>query len=377
VQGEEGLPPDVAALRVDLLCVIAPTEAGAILDAIDEFAQGVSRAARGANASTVGRAREEATGRVAQRFLTLEDATPLLRLLEELYVRARPVNDVLGAEWIRMSIIRGDGEDNRRLVMFWQDMERLYASLAVLQIPIEWQGDTIEQVRPEFAYLVANALNGQAREVAAADVYRLALELNPRHAWSGNNLGYMILERGGDIAEAAKLIELAHEELPEEASVTDTIGWLRYKQGQIEDQTFGDGTVRPGAVSLLEKCVEMPDGQGNWEIHDHLGDALWRRGRDDADRARALAEWQTALISVRDDIVMASMANQQSPQLPDLRRREAEIQAKVRAAGDPAVARDAVPVPAMSIPTTFTPLPEPRRPNAQDRQPNGVDLLMP
>lgn len=377
VQGEEGLPPDVAALRVDLLCVIAPMEAGAILDAIDEFAQGVSRAARGANAATVGRAREEATGRVAQRFLTLEDATPLLRLLEELYVRARPVNDVLGAEWIRMSIIRGDGEDNRRLVMFWQDMDRLYASLAALQLPIEWEGDTIEQVRPEFAYLVANALNGQVREVAAAEVYRLALELNPRHAWSGNNYGYMILERGGDIAEAARLIEMAYEQLPNEASVTDTIGWLRYKQGQLEDQTLADGTVRLGAVSLLEKCVEMPDGAGNWEIHDHLGDALWRRGRDDADRARAVAEWQTALTSVRDDIAMASMANRQSPQFPDLRRREAEIQAKVRAAGDPAVARDAVPVPAMSIPTTFTPLPEPKRSNVQEREQNGVDLLMP
>jgi tetratricopeptide (TPR) repeat protein len=382
VQGDGAWPADLAALRVDLLCGNAPEGAGAILDAIDVFAQSVSRGAGGgaggggANAATVGKARQDATGRVAQRLAAMEDATPLLRLLEELYVRSQPVSDELGAEWIRMSIIRGDAEDNRRLVMFWQDVERLHMSLAALQIPIEWEGDTIEAVRPEFAYLVANALNGQVREAAAAEVYKLALELNPKQGWSGNNYGYMILERGGDIAEAAKLIEMAHEQLPEEASVADTIGWLRYKQGQMDDQTLADGTVRLGAVTLLERSAAMLGGEENWEILDHLADALWRRNRDEGDRKKAIDSWGLALASIRQEIMMIRMTNEQSPRLADHQRRQREIEAKLQAVKDPAVVHDAVPIAPIGIPAVFTPLPEPGRPGMQPQQ-QGVDLLMP
>jgi len=382
VQGDGAWPADLAALRVDLLCGNAPEDAGAILDAIDVFAQSVSRGAgggaggAGANAATVGKARSDATGRVAQRLAAMEDATPLLRLLEELYVRSQPVSDELGAEWIRMSIIRGDAEDNRRLVMFWQDVERLHMSLAALQIPIEWEGDTIEAVRPEFAYLVANALNGQVREAAAAEVYKLALELNPKQGWSGNNYGYMILERGGDIAEAAKWIEMAHEQLPEEASVMDTIGWLRYKQGQMDDQTLPDGTVRPGAVTLLERSAAMLGGEDNWEILDHLADALWRRNRDEGDRKKAIDSWGLALASIRQEIMMIRMANERSPRLADHQRSQREIEAKLEAVKDPAVAHDAVPIAPIGIPAVFTPLPEPGWPGMQPQQ-QGVDLLMP
>jgi tetratricopeptide (TPR) repeat protein len=47
VQGDGAWPADLAALRVDLLCGNAPEGAGAILDAIDVFAQSVSRGAGG------------------------------------------------------------------------------------------------------------------------------------------------------------------------------------------------------------------------------------------------------------------------------------------------------------------------------------------
>jgi tetratricopeptide (TPR) repeat protein len=163
--------------------------------------------------------------------------------------------------------------------------------------------DTLARARGELAYTLGNMLDASERKDAALAAYRTALRYNPDHAWAANDLGYSLVERHERLEEAERLLEHAYRLKPDEPSIADSLGWLRYKLGQWEDQTLPDGTKRPGAVSLLTSATSLPEGDSRGVIHDHLGDALWRAG----ERARAEAMWARAqqllvgqLVQIRD-----------------------------------------------------------------------------
>ncbi|MFG0242441.1 MAG: hypothetical protein ACF8R9_06640 [Phycisphaerales bacterium JB054] len=172
---------------------------------------------------------------------------------------------------------------------------------AAMPDPVPMQ--TVDEGRGCVAYLLANALQGEGRETASLDVFRLALEYYPDHAWAANDLGYFLVERHERLDEAEMLLERAYRLKPAQASIADSLAWLRYKTGQFDDATRPDGSTAPGAVTLLRAAVVLPGGESNPTIHDHLGDALWRSG----DRERALSSWIRAqqllfdrLVTLRD-----------------------------------------------------------------------------
>lgn len=172
---------------------------------------------------------------------------------------------------------------------------------AAMPDPVSMQ--TVDEGRGCVAYLLANALQGEGRETASLGVFRLALEYHPDHAWAANDLGYFLVERHERLDEAEMLLERAYRLKPAQASIADSLAWLRYKTGQFDDATRPDGSTAPGAVTLLRAAVVLPGGESNPTIHDHLGDALWRSG----DRERALSSWIRAqqllfdrLVTLRD-----------------------------------------------------------------------------
>lgn len=144
---------------------------------------------------------------------------------------------------------------------------------------------TLDDARAELAYIVANVLASSDRQQAAFDAFRTALRFNPDHAGAANDLGYTLLTLEQNLDEAERLIAHAHELEPDDANIADSLGWLRYKTGVIEDQRGEDGGVIEGAVTLLRRAVTLPDGESSPTIHDHLGDALWRSGKREAARA--------------------------------------------------------------------------------------------
>lgn len=174
---------------------------------------------------------------------------------------------------------------------------RRFTSGAVMSDPVPIR--TIEEGRGSVAYLLANSLYNSGREDAAIEAFRLALEHYPEHAWAANDLGYFLVERHENLEEAERLLELAYRLKPGQASIADSLGWLRYKLGRFDDRTLEDGTVEPGAVSLLSTAAGLPGGRENATIHDHLGDALWRAG----DSERALANWIRAQQLLFDQLV--------------------------------------------------------------------------
>ncbi len=147
-------------------------------------------------------------------------------------------------------------------------------SASRLLIPIE----TLDQARGQVAYQLAGSLQGSGREGAALLIYRESLRYYPEHAWSANNLGYFLLERHENLDEAERLLELAYKLRPDQSSIADSLGWLRYKFGQYTNESLPDGSIRVGAVSMLIAASGLPGGSENPTIHDHLGDALWRAG---------------------------------------------------------------------------------------------------
>jgi tetratricopeptide (TPR) repeat protein len=145
----------------------------------------------------------------------------------------------------------------------------------------------------EIAYAVGNLMHENGRDREAKDAYRLALKIHPEHGWAANNLGYFLAEAGENIAEADRLLELAVRLLPDEASVIDSLGWLRYLEGQLADR--GE---RLGAVTLLKRAADL-SGRLNGTHLDHLGDATWRMG--DREGARKLWTEAEALVQMELD----------------------------------------------------------------------------
>lgn len=139
--------------------------------------------------------------------------------------------------------------------------------------------------RAEFCYVLAGLASANDRRAQSVLLYQRALAYQPDHPWACNDYGYLLAEEGVELDEAERLLEIAYAKLPDRASILDSIGWLRYKQGR-----FLDDAQTPGALSLLTRAVGSPDGALNPTIQHHLGDTLWMCG----DEAGAREAWLTA-----------------------------------------------------------------------------------
>ncbi|MBK7405231.1 MAG: hypothetical protein IPJ41_11510 [Phycisphaerales bacterium] len=217
---------------------------------------------------------------------------PLLALIDE--VGAHEIElpwQILFSKWTLLSRRQATGDDQVALAAqaFVDAIPSLEVAKSLMR-PAPNQRhtptDTLEEAKAEIAYEVANSLYNDGRENASLVLFAQALRLNPDHTWAANDLGYFLLERGERLDEAARLLERAYAAAPGEANIADSLGWLRYKRGQLTDETTPDGAKREGAVTILTTATTLADGSTNPTIYDHLGDALWRAG--DTDRAQAM-----------------------------------------------------------------------------------------
>lgn len=132
--------------------------------------------------------------------------------------------------------------------------------------------------RVDLILLEANALQELGRPAQALEVLREGQRMAPEHPMLQNNLGYLLLEQGGDLAEASALIEAALKQEPKNGSTMDSWGWALYKQGRLAE-----------AEEALRKAAELQPF--NPEIRKHHGEALLRMGREQ----EALEQWERAL----------------------------------------------------------------------------------
>jgi tetratricopeptide (TPR) repeat protein len=112
---------------------------------------------------------------------------------------------------------------------------------------------------------------------AQADL-REALKRSPEEPIVLNYLGYSMLDRGENQAEAVALVERAAKLRPGDGGVIDSLGWAQYRQGRYAD-----------AVATLEKATALEPNDPT--VAEHLGDAYWQVGR----RIEARFRWRQAL----------------------------------------------------------------------------------
>lgn len=138
------------------------------------------------------------------------------------------------------------------------------------------KGTLIQPV--EVHLLQANALEQLDRPQEAIAVLRQAQALKPDHPMLQNNLGYLLLEKGGDLDEAARLIESALKQDPDNASTIDSWGWVLHKQGKYAE-------AEKAFRKALESSPDSPD------MRRHLGETLLKLDRP----KEALEQWERAL----------------------------------------------------------------------------------
>jgi tetratricopeptide (TPR) repeat protein len=99
---------------------------------------------------------------------------------------------------------------------------------------------------------------------------RRLIAVRPDQSSAFNALGYSFADRNVRLDEADQLLTQAIKLSPEEPAIVDSMGWLRFRQNKFD-----------AAVDLLRKAYKLePDP----EIAAHLGEALWKQGRQDEAR---------------------------------------------------------------------------------------------
>ena len=81
------------------------------------------------------------------------------------------------------------------------------------------------------------------------------------------------------------MIRKASELSPDDASITDSLGWAQFKRGKVDE-----------AITTLQRAAQKDPDQA--EIQEHLGDALYKSGR----RFEARFAWHAALVTAEDKV---------------------------------------------------------------------------
>ena len=112
---------------------------------------------------------------------------------------------------------------------------------------------------------------------------RDVLSREPDNADALNALGYTLADRTERYQEAHDLIKRAHELKPDDHYVVDSLGWVLYRLGRLDE-----------AIKHLRRALSM---QADPEVAAHLGEVLWVAG----DRDGAKEVWNTALKAQPED----------------------------------------------------------------------------
>jgi len=131
-------------------------------------------------------------------------------------------------------------------------------------------------------------------EAAERDM-RTILASDPDNTRTMNALGYTLADKTDRYEEALSLITRAYELSPEDPAITDSMGWVQYRLGNLD-----------AARKYLQQAWDMTlDG----EIGAHLGEVLWQLG----DRAAARKIWEQALEVAPDNPVLQETLNRFNP----------------------------------------------------------------
>ncbi|MBI1992539.1 MAG: tetratricopeptide repeat protein [Candidatus Omnitrophica bacterium] len=188
------------------------------------------------------------------------------------------------------------------------ELPELYVALGVVYREAEHSAEAVRAFEraidlrgeyPQAYFYLAAQLDHLGRKQDARWHLRKTLELDAEHSDAMNYLGYLDVEAGENLAEAKTLIERALELDPENGAYVDSLGWLYYKMGKLDE-----------AIAQLERAATLLDTDP--VIFDHLGDAYYKR----RDLERARRNWQRALEMDPDETAIREKLDRSMSQEP-------------------------------------------------------------
>ena len=115
---------------------------------------------------------------------------------------------------------------------------------------------------------------------------RQIIEIDPDNADALNALGYTLTDKTDRHEEAKALIERALALRPDEPAFIDSMGWVLYRLGNLDE-----------AETYLRRALDLFK---NDEVAAHLGEVLWMLGRE----LEAREVWQEALELAPDSDIL-------------------------------------------------------------------------
>lgn len=126
--------------------------------------------------------------------------------------------------------------------------------------------------------ILALALHNAGRSADAKQFYKQAINLKSDDPLVNNNLAYLMAETGDNLDEALRLAQTAHQAMPEESAISDTVGWIYLKKNMVDS-----------ALQIFSNNIRTAPKHPVYRYH--LGMALFQKGQ----KAKAKTELQAAL----------------------------------------------------------------------------------
>ena len=194
----------------------------------------------------------------------------------------------------RLRMINTDPRIQLQLVLaegrMLRDAGEYQESLAVFD-------DGLSQFPDNVELLYAHALSAERLGLDAdfEQDLRRVIELEPDNAHALNALGYFLVDKGHRLDEAEVYLNKAISLLPEDPAIIDSLGWLKYRQGEYQQ-----------AIALLRKAFsKLVDP----EIAAHLGEVLWVTG----DEQSAQDVWNKGLEKQPNDGLLRGVMERYIP----------------------------------------------------------------
>jgi tetratricopeptide (TPR) repeat protein len=219
----------------------------------------------------VASARRRVDARLAR---TPNDAQALL-LSAQTFMRA---NDFVNAEIVLKRVLEVDPDN----LPAYDLLGRIYLSQQRLSAA-QAEFESLARRRPNSVgarTMVATLLHLQNRIDEAREQYESIVQTYGDAAVASNNLAWLYANSEGNLDVALTLAQSAKKELPHQAEVSDTLGWVYYRKGLF-----------PMAVMAFEQSLQTDPN--NPLYHYHLG--LAQAGLGDKDLARKAIERALAL----------------------------------------------------------------------------------
>ncbi|WP_053214572.1 tetratricopeptide repeat protein [Pseudomonas sp. Q12-87] len=213
-------------------------------------------------------------GRIAE-----ERNDPESALIE--YAQVGPGNDYLPAQLRQADILISNGktaEAQSRLAVQRDSQPDYGIQLYLIEaetLSANKQGDkawnvlqqALKQYPDDLNLLYTRAMLAEKRNDLAQmeKDLRLIIQRDPDNAMALNALGYTLSDRTTRYDEAKALIEQAHQINPEDPAVLDSLGWVNFRLGNLDE-----------AERLLRQALERFPDQ---EVAAHLGEVLWANGK--------------------------------------------------------------------------------------------------